>query len=67
MKKPTTKRADSKLSEGARMERAAFRRYLRRQIAEYIPVDMRVSLELALKWVLAREKRFNARRGGLGR
>ncbi len=58
-----------KESEGARTERQAVRSYLRRQIkrlqTEASPLGAVSALTDALNWVLAREKRYDKRAGGL--
>lgn len=51
--------------DGARYERAAFRKYLRRAMADETRIDDRPANEAALAWVLKREKRYDARKGGL--
>lgn len=56
-------RADPKMSEGARVERAAFRSYLRRQ-QRVMKID---ALEAAIEWVLKRSERYDKRKGGLGK
>jgi hypothetical protein len=53
--------ADPKVSAGARLERKAFREYLRRLLKR----GAAVNLETALGWVLKREARYNPKRGGL--
>lgn len=58
------------ISEGARYERAATRARLRRMIKQYEgkyrwPAAMALQTELA--WQLARQKRYDAKPGGLGR
>lgn len=63
------------ISEGARLERAAFRNYLRRKInaliksshgmfGDFIDTSDFVTV---LNWVLARQKRYDKKTGGLGR
>lgn len=57
--------ADPKVSAGARLERAAFRSYLRRAISRAtIGADSGAAI---LEWVLARQKRYDKKTGGLGR
>lgn len=53
-------------SKGARMERAAMRNYLRRQIKTAFG-ECNITLNNVLNWVLERQKRFNDKAGGLGR
>lgn len=60
-------KADPKVSEGARKERAAFRAYLRRQLNALGEGAESRSLAPVLQWVLARQDRYDKRRGGLGR
>lgn len=62
------KKADPKVSEGARMEREAFRRYLRRRLvtATGAPLYL-LALEHALEWVLERRKRYDQKPKGLGK
>lgn len=55
-------KADPKYSAGARAERAAFRRYLRR----FDPTDRRTVGDI-LAWVLARQQRYDRTAGGLGK
>jgi hypothetical protein len=66
----TTKRADPLTSEGARLERRVFRAYLRRRLAQ-VQADgnwfVMTTLEAALRWVQGRQRRYDAKRGGLGR
>jgi hypothetical protein len=64
-------KANPLISEGARLERKAVRAYLRRQL-ERVRDDIHIEyatnvLEEALNWILARQKRYDARKGGLGR
>lgn len=55
-------------SEGARYERAAVRRYLRRRIKRAgVNVIQRDLFGEVLDWVLNRQKRYDAKPGGLGR
>jgi hypothetical protein len=67
--------ADPKVGDGARLERRAWRERLRRQIRAYRDspdgerwmapaVDV---LQEELAWVLARQKRYDRAKGGLGR
>ena len=68
----TRRKADPKTSEGARVEREAFRRYLRRELRSRHEVSGTTSpthaaLQAALAWVLDRSKRYGKRPGGLGR
>lgn len=56
---------DPKKSEGARLERRAFREYLRRQLQKAPPPGG--ILLAALDWVLKRQDRYDGRAGGLGR
>jgi hypothetical protein len=58
------------LSEGARLERKAMRNYLRREMKKKVNGFPRSRLEtelleLILNWVLARQKRYDKRKGGL--
>lgn len=70
-----TKRADPRTSEGARLERAAFRRTIRRRLkalpqfvlASHHENGMRSALEDLLSFVEGRRSRYDARPGGLGR
>lgn len=58
------------LSEGARYERAATRARLRRRIRQYNSERMYLcsdALKIELSWQLARQKRYDAKPGGLGR
>ncbi len=52
-------------SKGARMERAAVRDYLRRKM-ESAPAH-KAALTEVLEWMLERQRRYEARPGGLGR
>jgi len=59
---------DPKESEGARLERAVFRNRLRRMIKFY--GDGHIAggvLKIELNWILARQKRYDSRKGGLGK
>ncbi len=58
-------KADPKVSQGARMERAAFRAYLRRRIKHAV-VDYD-GLSECLGWVLDRQQRYDKASGGLGK
>ncbi len=61
-------KADPKKSEGARAERRAFRSYLRRQLANTDATSSYgVVLTAMLNWVLDRQKRYDTRKGGLGK
>ncbi len=61
-------RADPATSAGARAERVAFRKYLRRKISiEGTNSTTGKALNAALLWVLLRQKRYDRRPGGLGR
>lgn len=55
--------ADPKRSEGARLERAAVRAYLRRIASK----SQNPAIEQAIAWVLGRQKRYDAKTGGLGK
>lgn len=55
--------ADPKTSAGARLERKAFRDYLRRQLKATGSGD----IQRALDWVMKRESRYGPKVGGLGR
>lgn len=62
------KRAPHERSVGAQMERRAIRAYLRRELKGHMgAVHSPIVLERILDWVLIRQKRFDARPGGLGR
>lgn len=56
-------------SEGARLERKAMRAKLRRRIADmdrkHAYTSVRIELCRLLSWVLTREKRYDAKAGGL--
>lgn len=54
--------ADPKTSAGARLERKAFRAYLRRMAARG-----KGTIAEALDWVLARQTRYDKKTGGLGK
>jgi hypothetical protein len=54
---------DPKVSAGARLERAAFRAYLRRLLKH----QDSPSLQSALAWVLKRQARYDRKAGGLGK
>lgn len=56
--------ADPKFSAGARLERKAFREYLRRLIKRHGTCAV---TDDALAWVLKREERYAVRPGGLGK
>jgi len=59
---------DPKESEGARLERAVFRNRLRRMIKYYGEHHIaRGVLRVELDWILARQKRYDSRKGGLGK
>lgn len=58
--------ADPKTSAGARLERKAFRDYLRRQLRTASDSSS-IGLTAVLNWVLARQARYDKRGGGLGR
>lgn len=66
-------KASPAMSEGARLERKAFREYLRRlmrvELAQDYPEKFIVGevLEEAIDWVLQRQKRYDKKPGGLGR
>ena len=63
-------KADPKYSAGARMERKAFRDYLRRQIklrsTDGASVEA-ITLNTVLFFVLGRQRRYDPKPGGLGR
>lgn len=67
------KKANPLKSEGARLERKAVRTYLRQRIRHWDRLDAyggpvgRVMLQEALDWILARQKRYDARPSGLGK
>ena len=55
------------MSEGVRLERKAMRAYLRRQIADtYFTLEQKIFGQV-LSWLLARQKRYDKRIGGLGK
>lgn len=56
--------ADPKTSAGARLERKAFRAYLRRRMGSTTQAG---ELAAVLAWVLARQARYDKRGGGLGK
>jgi hypothetical protein len=56
-------KADPKTSDGARVERAAFRQMLRRRIK----LDASPLLTSLLDWVLQRQERYDNAPGGLGK
>ncbi len=56
--------ADPLRSEGARLERKAVREYLRRKLAR-MGKEHDGSVNEVLAWMLAREKRYSKRPGGL--
>lgn len=57
---------DPKFSAGARLERKAFRDYLRRQLAKSSAAGNPArAWEKAIEWVLARQQRYDKREGGL--
>lgn len=63
------KKADPMKSEGARLERKAIRRAIRRRIRA-APMEWhgyRHGLESVLAFVQGRQKRYDSRPGGLGR
>ena len=61
-------KADPKESEGARLERAAVRSRLRRMIGYYgVGHLARSVLGVELDWILERQKRYDGRKGGLGK
>jgi hypothetical protein len=62
-----TSRAAPLASAGARYERAAICAYLRRQLNALGEGAEASSLGPVLDWVLARQKRYDKRVGGLGR
>lgn len=59
-------KADPKVSHGARVERAAFRAYLRRMMKRASPVEEGM-LDTCVLWVLDRQKRYDKAAGGLGK
>lgn len=62
---PTTPRtADPLRSAGARTERKALRAYLRRRLARDGWMH-KPTVDSILAWVLGRQKRYDARPGGL--
>jgi hypothetical protein len=60
-------KADPLKSEGARMERKAIRAYLRRMIKEWYTEYDRELLNIILDWIDKRHKRYDAKKGGLGK
>lgn len=56
------RKPDPRRSEEARVERKAFREYLRRKLTEGAQWE---DLNIILDWVLARQKRYDKRPGGL--
>jgi len=58
-------------SDGARRERKAMRAYLRRQIQtverDTLARNGPWQFKAVLSWVLGRQRRYDARRGGLGK
>lgn len=58
-------------SDGARRERKALRAYLRREIKTktqiHDSIDWVGALQSTLDWLLSRQKRYDAKPGGLGR
>ncbi|MDR7496823.1 MAG: hypothetical protein QN174_07690 [Armatimonadota bacterium] len=65
-----TKKAHAIKSLGARVERAAMRTRLRRRIRQFEeqgkPLEAN-ALREEIDWVLARQRRYDVRPGGLGR
>jgi hypothetical protein len=59
--------ADPKTSQGARMEREAFRKYLRRQRILAPAPDVGDAIDKILNWVNGRRKRYDGAAGGLGK
>jgi hypothetical protein len=59
--------ADPKTSSGARLEREAMRRYLRRALCKAPSAEAFKSLEGVLAWVMQRRARYDKASGGLGR
>jgi hypothetical protein len=60
-------KADPKFSEGARMERKAFRDRLRRSLKDTLTPPAQAVLQEELDWVLSRQKRYDSKPGGLGK
>lgn len=61
-------KADPKVSAGARLERAAMRNYLRRRLkTAVLTMHATEELEILLKWVLNRSRRYDREAGGLGK
>jgi hypothetical protein len=61
-------KAEPKFSEGARMERKAFRDKLRRELNHYSDLGEKGQiLGVLLQWILARQKRYDKVEGGLGK
>jgi hypothetical protein len=60
-------RAHPAKSEGARLERRAMRAYLRRVLLHETDAWSASALKMVLRWLAGRQKRYDARPGGLGR
>lgn len=60
-------KADPKVSEGARSERAAFRAYLRRLLKGGLSAGDAISVNQILTWVQGRQERYDRHPGGLGK
>lgn len=61
-------KTDPLKSEGARLERAACRAYLRRKMKWSGTGTMRTeAFSEVLGWILTREKRYDQKKGGLGK
>lgn len=60
---------DPKFSAGARYERAAFRAYLGRLLKRAQKIEMSAGdvLAYSLNWVKERQKRYDKKKGGLGK
>jgi hypothetical protein len=61
------KRADPLKSKGARLERKAVRAYVRRVLRHETDAWSASALKMVLRWLAGRQKRYDARPGGLGR
>jgi hypothetical protein len=59
--------ADPKMSAGARLEREAFRDYLRRKLHNKPTACEEQFLEVVLRWVNDRRTRYDKAGGGLGK
>jgi hypothetical protein len=60
-----SKKAHPAFSAGARYERAAVRKYLRRLMKQGPTPDALAVIDTVVRWVLTRERRYGPRKGGL--